>query len=79
MLAPPTVSAAAPLPPPPPLPAAASDRCAHARPCQCLALQGCSHALKLRHSFKLDAKTRMEIGLDLDVSLSSASVAPPLT
>lgn len=32
-------------------------------------MQGCSHALKLRHSFKLDAKTRMEIGLDLDVRL----------
>lgn len=29
--------------------------------------KGCTHALKLRHSFKVDSRTRMELGLDLDV------------
>ena len=28
-------------------------------------LQGCTHALKLRHSFKLDARTRLEVGGEL--------------
>lgn len=33
----------------------------------CLRVQGCFHALKLRHSVKVDPRTRMELGLDLEI------------
>ena len=31
------------------------------------AVQDCAHALKLRHSVKIDPRTRLELGLDLDL------------
>jgi hypothetical protein len=33
-----------------------------------LQAQGCTHALKLRHDFRVDSRTRLELGLDVTLA-----------